>query len=106
LRNEDSVFSKQDKRGIEGAVIGPEAFLLRWYDEGGDDRLALFNLGRDFDVYPLAEPLFAPPADRRWDLLWSSEDPRYGGSGTPAIDDRNWHLPGHAAVVFRAIRIE
>ena len=49
LRREDAVFSRQDRRAIEGAVIGPEAFVLRWCDDEGDDRLMLFNLGRDFD---------------------------------------------------------
>ena len=42
---------------IEGAVIGPEALVLRWLDESDDDRLLLFNLGRDFDWHPVAEPL-------------------------------------------------
>jgi maltooligosyltrehalose trehalohydrolase len=46
-------------------VIGPEAFVLRWYDENGDDRLMLVNLGRDFDWHPVAEPLVAAPRDRQ-----------------------------------------
>jgi maltooligosyltrehalose trehalohydrolase len=38
----------------------------------------------------------------RWQLLWSSEDPRYGGGGTaPLEDEENWHIPGHVAVVLR-----
>ena len=32
------------------------------------------------------EPLLAPPADRDWVIEWSSEDPRYGGGGTPDSD--------------------
>lgn len=105
LRREDAVFARQDRSAIEGAVIGPEAFLLRWCDEAGDDRLVLFNLGRDFDWYPVAEPLVAPPANRHWELLWSSDDPRYGGPGTAKFDNKNWPVPGHAAVVFRATTI-
>lgn len=102
LRWEDPVFSRQDNSAIEGSVVGPEAFLLRWFDQAGDDRLALFNLGRDIDWYPIAEPLLAPPAPRQWNLLWSSEEPCYGGLGTPAFDAKNWRAPAHAAVVFRA----
>jgi maltooligosyltrehalose trehalohydrolase len=102
LRREDDVFSRQDQRAIEGAVAGPEAFLLRWFDPFGDDRLALFNLGRDIDFFPPSEPLIAPPADRHWTLIWSSEDPRYGGMGTPAFDEKAWRIPGPAAVVLRA----
>lgn len=100
LRREDAVFSRQDRSAIEGSVIGPEAFVLRWFDDAGDDRLALFNLGRDFDWHPVAEPLVAPPVDRQWNPIWSSEDPRYGGMGTPHFDNKSWPVPGHAAVVF------
>ena len=104
LRRNDATLARQDRRAIEGSVIGPEAFLLRWLDESGDDRLALFNLGRDFDLYPVAEPLLAPPTRRQWELLWSSEEPRYGGPGTSAFDGKTWQIPGHAAIVFRAVR--
>jgi maltooligosyltrehalose trehalohydrolase len=103
LRKEDAIFAKQDRRAIEGAVVGPEAFVLRWCDDEGDDRLALFNLGRDFDWQPVAEPLVAPPWRRQWSLLWSSESPRYGGMGTPQFDNKHWPVPGHAAVVFRVV---
>ena len=46
LRREDSVFSRQD-RGDRRSVIGPEAFLLRWFDEEDDDRLC-FQPGTGF----------------------------------------------------------
>jgi maltooligosyltrehalose trehalohydrolase len=36
-----------------------------------------------------------------WKILWSSEDPRYGGDATPALDsDLNWTIPAHSAVVL------
>ncbi len=104
LRREDSIFSRQDKSMIEGAVVGPEAILLRLYDDAGDDLLAMFNLGRDIDFFPLSEPLMAPPPERTWQLQWSSEDPRYGGMGTPPLDEKAWRIPGHAAVVFQAVK--
>ena len=56
----------QDRSAVEGSVIGPEAFLLRWFGEDYDDRLAIFNLGRDIDWQPVAEPLLAPPPERQW----------------------------------------
>jgi maltooligosyltrehalose trehalohydrolase len=102
MRREDVIFSRQDQRAIEGAVAGPEAFVLRWFDDAGDDRLMLFNLGRDLEFQPPSEPLLAPPPDRSWIVLWSSEDPRYGGMGTPAFDEKAWRIPGAAAIVFRA----
>ena len=102
LRREDAVFAAQDSGRIDGAVIADEAFLLRFFGAGGDERLLLVNLGRDIDWSPITEPLAVAPAGRRWDLLWSSEDPRYGGLGTPPVDPEHWFVPGHAAFVLTA----
>jgi maltooligosyltrehalose trehalohydrolase len=46
-----------------------------------------------------------PPNGRQWETLWSSEDPRYGGLGTPALDAERWFIPGHAALVLAAREI-
>ena len=102
LRREDAVFASQAAQGIDGAVLGPEAFVLRFFDVGGDDRLLVVNFGRDLNLNPAPEPLLAPPLERLWTVLWSSEDCRYGGSGTPPLETRqNWLVPGHAAVALR-----
>ncbi|MBD0370080.1 MAG: malto-oligosyltrehalose trehalohydrolase [Pyrinomonadaceae bacterium] len=103
LRSEDAVFSNQRARGLDGAVLGDEAFVLRFFSEEGDDRLMLVNLGVDLNLNPAPEPLLAPPEGMLWTLLWSSEDCRYNGSGTPLVETRNnWHLPGRAAIVMKA----
>jgi maltooligosyltrehalose trehalohydrolase len=48
-----------------------------------------------------AEPLLAPPSGGSWRVLWSSEEPAYGGDGTPPIETEDgWFLPAHAAVVL------
>ena len=102
LRREDPVFRVQRPGGMDGAVLGPEAFVLRFFGEDGDDRLLVVNLGRDLPMEPAPEPLLAPPQDREWTILWSSEDPRYGGGGKGPLEGvANWHMPGHAAVVLR-----
>jgi maltooligosyltrehalose trehalohydrolase len=104
LRRHDPVFAAQGAQGFDGAVLGDEAFLLRWFGaEPGCDRLLLVNLGRDLDLVHAPEPLLAPPRGRAWHLAWSSEHPRYGGGGTPVPEGpRGWHLPGHAALVMTA----
>ncbi len=71
-----------------------------------DDRLLLVNLGIDLHLDPAPEPLLAPPADSGWIILWSSEDPQYGGTGTAPLDTptrtgRTGRIPGHAAVVLK-----
>jgi malto-oligosyltrehalose trehalohydrolase len=59
-------------------------------------------LARDLHLDPAPEPLLAPPENRRWEILWSSEDPRYGGGGSrPLETEDNWQIPGEAAVVLR-----
>jgi maltooligosyltrehalose trehalohydrolase len=102
LRREDSVFGAQAAHGIDGAVLGEEAFVLRFFGEGGDDRLLVVNLGRDLTLNPAPEPLLAPPEGAVWVTLWSSEDFRYGGGGTTRLETKNnWCIPGHAAVALR-----
>ena len=102
LRREDPVFRAQRLGGMDGAVLGSEAFVLRFFGEDSDDRLLVVNLGCDLPMEPAPEPLLAPPQDRGWTILWSSEDRRYGGGGTAPLEGAaNWHMPGHAAVVLR-----
>lgn len=103
LRKSDMTISQQDDVMLEGAVIGAEAFLLRWITPSGEDRLLLVNLGRDFHWETGAEPLVAPPHGSQWALLWSSEEPRYGGSGTALLNTHKWLIPGHTAVLMRPV---
>jgi maltooligosyltrehalose trehalohydrolase len=101
LRHGDPVFSQPRPRGIDGAVLGPNAFVVRYFGEDGDDRLLLVNFGRDLQLNPAPEPLLAPPEGKGWRVLWSSEEPRYGGCGTvPPETEANWRVPGEAAVVL------
>jgi len=101
LRREDAVFAAQDSQRMHGAVLGPEAFLLRFFGSAGDDRLLVVNLGATLPLLPMPEPLLAPPAGRRWKLMWHSEDPRYGGCGMQEPDgERSWRLPAHALGVL------
>jgi maltooligosyltrehalose trehalohydrolase len=101
LRREDPVFSSQRPGGVDGAVLGPEVFLLRFFGKDGDDRLLIVNLGIDLHLNPAPDPLLAPPEEARWENLWSTENPRYGGCGMTELDtEENWRIPGHAAVVL------
>jgi maltooligosyltrehalose trehalohydrolase len=101
LRRDDPVFRRRRRGGADGAVLGAAAFVVRYFGDGGDDRLLLVNLGRDLHLVPAPEPLLAPPEGRAWRTAWSSADPRYGGCGTPPLDAKDgWHIPGEAAVVL------
>jgi len=101
LRHEDPVLRLQEKRGIDGAVLSPYTFVVRFFAPDGKDRLLTVNLGRDLHLDPAPEPLLAPPEGRVWSLRWSSEDVRYGGTGTPPLDtEENWRIPGESAVLL------
>lgn len=106
LRREDPVFRRQLRYGVDGACLGAGAFVLRFFG-AEEDRLVLVNLEVDLHLDPAPEPLLAPPPAATWELLWSSEDPAYGGGGTPAIysADDNWVLPGSACVVMRPVAL-
>ena len=106
MRREDAVFQhalREGRRALDGAVLAAECFVLRFFGEGGgNDRLLIVNLGIELNIAGAAEPLIAAPDGATWELQWSSEDPQYGGSGTPSQDrGASWRIPAHAAVVMR-----
>ena len=86
---------------VDGAVLGQQAFVLRYFGSLGDERLLLVNFGRAFHPEALAEPLLAPPAGHRFATLWSSEAARYGGPGeVPLETEKGWQIPAEAGVAF------
>jgi maltooligosyltrehalose trehalohydrolase len=107
IRKEISPFNLQKVRAIDGAVLSHESFLLRFFDNNKEDKLLLINLGSDLHLNPAPEPLLAPPANKKWEIFWSSEDPKYGGCGTPPLDTPdNWRIPGKTAVILTPVNIE
>jgi maltooligosyltrehalose trehalohydrolase len=102
LRREDPVFQAQRVGGVDGAVLGTQAFVLRFFGAEGDDRVLLINLGSDLLLASAPEPLLAPHEGREWEVLWTSEDVRYGGDSAIAVEgEEGWRLPGESAVVLR-----
>jgi maltooligosyltrehalose trehalohydrolase len=102
LRREDTAFCLQQAGGVDGAVIGPAALALRFFTPGHvDDRVVIVNLGSGITRGSFAEPLLAPPPGTDWTLRWSSEDPAYGGDGTPDTwPDGWWVIPGESTLVL------
>jgi maltooligosyltrehalose trehalohydrolase len=102
LRRETPAFSLQRHGHVDGAVLSSSAFVVRFFgEEPNDDRLLIVNLGADTRRRTFAEPLLAPPRERHWRVQWSSEEPKYGGTGTPdVLPGQRWQIPGEAAVVL------
>lgn len=103
IRREDPAFRDMEQGSIDGAVLGPEAFIIRYFVDGGRDRLLVMNLGRDLNLDPAPEPLLAPPEGRSWRLIWSSENPKYGGAGIADLETEvDWKVPGWSATFLGA----
>jgi maltooligosyltrehalose trehalohydrolase len=86
---------------LDGAVLGEDCYLLRYFPKSGDDVVLIVNLGRDQVLASIPEPLIAPIEGRTWRVLWSSESPEYGGGGVaPFVTDGLCRLPGQAAIVL------
>ena len=115
LRREDPVFRRVNRRGdLDGAVLGVEAFVLRFFGGDHDDRLLVVNLGTDLHLDIVPEPLLAAPDGMRWETILSTEDACYGGSGSPPLETRgedwrlpgeNWRVPGRSASVLKPVRL-
>ena len=96
-------------RTIDGSVIGERTFVLRYFGERPEvDRLIAVNFGQRLQPEPLVDPLLAPPRGMVWRTLWSSEDPVYGGCGTPPLDsdDAGWVFPPDSTVLLTPVPIE
>ncbi|HEY0304166.1 MAG TPA: malto-oligosyltrehalose trehalohydrolase, partial [Longimicrobiales bacterium] len=79
---------------VDGAVIAPSAFVIRYDNEHGEAMLLLVNLGADVRLQSMPEPLLAEPRGRSWTVLFCSESIRYGASAPGNIDiSEAWYIP-------------
>jgi maltooligosyltrehalose trehalohydrolase len=98
LRHTDPVLNHQIGSLLDGAVLGESCFVIRYLTSDQDDRLLVINFGPGLDLPHLPEPLIAPPFGCDWQVRWSSELPKYGGSGSYAPGRFGaWHITGECA---------
>ena len=88
LRRTDPAFRSQRRCGVDGAVLGDQAFVLRYFLDDGMDRLLVVNFGRDLHLRPARSRCWPRRSERRWAVALHTEDPKYGGGGTGPIDTR------------------
>ena len=103
-------FGRKRSGGLDGAGCSPDEVFTCCATSGGAHRAPRRRPALDrepgerLEARPSAQA-HAGAAGRSssvWDLLWSSEAPRYGGTGTPPVDSGlGWRIPGHAAVALR-----
>jgi maltooligosyltrehalose trehalohydrolase len=93
--------TRYDPTRLATGTIGADTLVLRYYPFDANTRLLFVNFGHDLNLQSIAQPLVAPPLNMKWTIEWSSEDPRYGGQGTPEVDTPDgWRIPGEAAVML------
>lgn len=111
LRREEPTVGITASPGVrtQAVALAPSCALVRYFADAPaddpEDRILIVNLGADLELSAVVDPLLAPAAPDhrpRWRLLWTSEDPRYGGHGCsePEQDDGRWIIPGAAAVLL------
>ena len=101
LRRRDPTFRDRRPGRVDGAVLGPWAFVLRYSGEGGDDRLLIVNLGPEHLLSPASEPLLAParrcavgpPLVERGPRVWGGRD--RGPAPRGGLDPDRPFRPGH-----------
>jgi maltooligosyltrehalose trehalohydrolase len=113
LRRSDPAFAHRDgQRKLDGAVLDNDAFVLRFFTPDKRDRLLMVNLGKDLLLDVVPEPLLAAPPAMQWELMFSTEEQRFGGNGSPPPETRgepwrfpleNWRIAGHSAVVLKPV---
>lgn len=107
LRREDPLIRRQRSDLLDGATLNRDCLLIRYFGDGGDDRLLIVNFGRDLEASPAPQPLLAPPEGRAWETIWSSNRIEYGGGGTPPLEtEAGWRIPGECAVMLQAAKKE
>lgn len=112
LRAADPIFPGMAQCDIDGAVLKKNCFVLRYFTSACDygrspelDRLLVVNMGEDIELNPAPEPLLAPPGGRDWGMAWSSDDPKYGGTGTVDLNTGGeWVIPGRSATYLKGVR--
>ena len=105
LRMSDPAFHDADRFSVDGAVLTPSAFVLRFAGgpnvEDYADRLLVINLGAEAQLTVISEPLLAPPPGLGWRTVWSSDLAAYGGPGvTDVITADGWRLAAESATVL------
>ena len=105
LRRDEPAIRAAIVAGVDGAVLGESAFVLRYpAGQPGHERLLMINLGPALTPGRAPEPLLAPPNGHEWRIAWSSDAAKYGGAGESVETGRErWRLPAEIALFLAPV---
>lgn len=106
IRSTDPVVSPMAGSRVDGAVLSPQSFVLRYFNQEHGDRLLIVNLGAQLPLESAPEPLLAPLRGCEWKTIFSSDDVAYGRTGTPQLEsaEHGWNIPGEVAVLLAPLK--
>jgi maltooligosyltrehalose trehalohydrolase len=105
LRRDDDVLKHNDRMKSHASAISAELVAVhRWW--GMQQRLLLANFGPELELKVRDIEAFAPVYFRPWNLMLSTTDEAFGGSGeAPVLNgvmgDRIVTVPARSALIFK-----
>ena len=103
LRREDPVLSRQDRHTMRATSHGNVLLVHMWH--GRDQRIAIANFGVAVDATPEARGIPGDLASPTWEVVFSTEERRFGGSGEKTRFGRDLvSLPPHSLTLLAAHR--
>jgi maltooligosyltrehalose trehalohydrolase len=100
LRRADPVLAELGTAAVnvETSALTDDVLVLRYQRSDGAPRLLIVNLGADWTMPLMNEPLLAAPQGQDWQAVWSSDHPDYGGPGVVEfLGVYPWRIPGRSA---------
>ncbi|MGV3533143.1 MAG: malto-oligosyltrehalose trehalohydrolase, partial [Chthoniobacteraceae bacterium] len=103
IRREHSGFRPDSRAGTTFAALNSKALAMR-IDGGHEHWLLVCDLHGGHSVSLNAEPFTAPPAGRRWDRVFSTNERRFGGNEPAGADPAQIDFAEPGAVLFQTIQ--
>jgi len=108
LRRADPVLAELATAAVnvETSALTDDVLVLRYQRSDGAPRLLIVNLGTEWSLPLMNDPLLAAPVGQEWQAVWSSDRPDYGGAGVVEfLAEAPWRIPGRSATFCEAVPI-
>jgi maltooligosyltrehalose trehalohydrolase len=105
LRRADPVLAELGTAAVnvETSALTDDVLVLRYQRSDGAPRLVIVNLGTEWTMPLMNDPLLAAPLGQDWQVVWSSDHPDYGGQGVVEfLAEYPWRIPGRSATFCEA----
>ncbi|HEX2913614.1 MAG TPA: malto-oligosyltrehalose trehalohydrolase [Chloroflexia bacterium] len=85
MRQKSPLLHKVTRQRFQSQAVGDNSLVLRYGSESGEDGLlVVVNLKGEFELDLWANKITEPPQNTRWQLHFTSNNPRYGGNDKEA----------------------